>query len=49
MGQYQKKEGNKYYLKKLNSNTGELEWIEIILESSRELKEVNWDNIGYFE
>ena len=29
MGQYKKTDGNKYYLKKLNSYTGELEWIEI--------------------
>lgn len=36
MGQYKKTDGNKYYLKKLNSYTGELEWIEINLESSTE-------------
>ena len=36
MAQYQKTDGNKYYLKKLNSMTGELEWIEIKLESSTE-------------
>ena len=36
MAQYQKTDGNKYYLKKLNSMTGELEWIEINLESSTE-------------
>jgi hypothetical protein len=29
MEQYRKKEGKKYYLKKLNPNTGKLEWIEI--------------------
>jgi hypothetical protein len=36
MGQYKKTDGNKYYLKKLNSESGELEWIEINLESSTE-------------
>jgi len=36
MAQYQKTDGNKYYLKKLNSESGELEWIEIKLESSTE-------------
>lgn len=36
MEQYRKQENNKYYLKELNSKTGELEWIEINLESSTE-------------
>ena len=36
MDKYRKTDGNKYYLKKLNSYTGELEWIEINLESSTE-------------
>lgn len=36
MSEYRKQEGNKYYLKQLNSETGELEWIEINLESSTE-------------
>ena len=29
MEKYRKREDNKYYLKQLNSKTGELEWIEI--------------------
>ena len=36
MSEYRKQEGNKYYLKQLNSETGELEWIEINLSSSTE-------------
>ena len=44
MGQYKKTDGNKYYLKKLNSNTGELEWIEINLESSTEPEYVEGEN-----
>ncbi len=36
MSEYRKKEGNKYYLKQLNSESGELEWIEINLQSSTE-------------
>ena len=36
MEQYRKQENNKYYLKELNSKTGELEWIEINLESTTE-------------
>ena len=44
MGQYQKTDGNKYYLKKLNSMTGELEWIEINLESSTEPEYVEGEN-----
>ena len=33
---YRKQEGNKYYLKQLNSETSELEWTEINLSSSTE-------------
>jgi hypothetical protein len=29
MEKYRKEEDNKYYLKQLNSKTGEFEWIEI--------------------
>lgn len=36
MSEHRKEEGNKYYLKRLNSETKELEWIEINLESSTE-------------
>jgi len=36
MDKYRKQENNKYYLKELNSKTGELEWIEINLESTTE-------------
>ena len=34
--EYRKKEGNKYYLKQLNQESGKLEWIEINLSSSTE-------------
>ena len=34
--EHQKKEGNKYYLKQLNSITNELEWVEIIMTSNSE-------------
>ena len=36
MDEYRKQEGNKYYLKQLNSKTGDLEWIEIHFSSSTE-------------
>lgn len=39
MEKYRKKEGNKYYLKELNKESGELEWIEITLVDSTEPKE----------
>ena len=34
--EYRKTEGNKYYLKQLNQESGKLEWIEINLSSSTE-------------
>ena len=34
--EYRKSEGNRYYLKELNQESGELEWIEINLSSSTE-------------
>lgn len=36
MDKYRKTDGNKYYLKKLNSITNKVEWIEIKLEHSTE-------------
>ena len=38
MEKYRKKEGNKYYLKQLNKESGELEWKEITLVDSTEPK-----------
>ena len=38
MSEYRKEEDNKYYLKQLNSETGELEWKEITLVDSTEPK-----------
>ena len=38
LDEYRKNEGNKYYLKQLNQESGELEWIEINLSSSTEPK-----------
>ena len=38
MEPYRKTEGNKYYLKKLNKESGELEWKEITLVDSTEPK-----------
>jgi hypothetical protein len=29
MSEYRKREGDKYFLKKLNSETNQLEWVEI--------------------
>jgi len=36
MDKYRKEENGKFYLKQLNQETGELEWIEINLVSSTE-------------
>ena len=38
MEPYRKTEGNKYYLKQLNKESGELEWKEITLVDSTEPK-----------
>ena len=38
MDKYRKTEGNKYYLKQLNKESGELEWKEITLVDSTEPK-----------
>ena len=42
--EYRKQEGNKYYLKQLNQESGELEWIEINLSSSTEPEYVEGPN-----
>jgi len=33
VSKYRKKEGDKYFLKKLNSETNRLEWVEIDMRS----------------
>lgn len=44
LDEYRKNEGNKYYLKQLNQESGELEWIEINLSSSTEIEYVEGPN-----
>ena len=44
MDKYRKTDGGKYYLKQHNKSSGELEWIEIQLESSTEPEYVEGDN-----
>lgn len=42
--EYRKSEGNRYYLKQLNQESGKLEWIEINLSSSTESPYVEGPN-----
>ena len=40
MEPFRKQEGNRYYLQKLNKETGELDWVEIdLIDSSESLVE----------
>ena len=47
MEPYRKTEGNKYYLKQLNKESGELEWKEITLVDSTEQTENYYFEVSY--
>jgi hypothetical protein len=43
MSEYRKREGDKYFLKKLNSETNQLEWVEIDMSSNSTISKESVD------
>lgn len=43
MSEYRKREGDKYFLKKLNSETNQLEWVEIDMYSNSTISKESVD------